>query len=510
MNLGNLLGRHAIYKPDKLAVVFEDKRLTFAEYNRSVNRLANALLDMGVKKGDKIATLLPNCYEILEIYWAAAKIGAVAVPLSTLLLSKGLYSLLDDSDSVALFTNQSFVQTVDEIKPELNKIKPERFIITDSADTPGYTDYHAITARASDKDPDIINYDNDPYNIIYSSGTTGEPKGIVLTHKIRCLYGSFFSSTFRMTQESVIMHTGAIVFNGAFVTFMPSMFLGVPFILHKQFSVDAFIETVEKEKVSHVIMVPAQLIAILHSPKFSAKALESIEMFCSVGAPLHKEYKDELNKRLPGRFYELYGLTEGFLTILDKFDAEKKSGSVGIPMPLYDMKICDDNGKEVPAGEVGEIVGRGPTVMAEYYKRPDLTEKAIDKDGWLFTGDMGYVDEEGFLFLVDRKKDMIITGGVNVYPKDIEEIVVQHPDVMEVAVYGVQDEKWGEIPIASVTLKKDDSISSEDLKVWINDHVGAKFQRVHDVVIMNEFPRNVAGKVLKRVMRDEYTSSHKS
>jgi acyl-CoA synthetase (AMP-forming)/AMP-acid ligase II len=508
MNLGNLLARHAVYKPNKLAVVFEDKRLTFDEFNKSVNRLANALLDMGVKKGDKISTLLPNCLEILEIYWAAAKIGAVSVPLSTLLLGKGLKSLLDDSDSVALFTNHSFVKTVDEIRLELKKIKPERFIITDSSDTTKYVDYHAIKAKASDRNPNIINSGNDPYNIIYSSGTTGEPKGIVLTHYIRCLYGAFFSSTFRMTPESVIMHTGAIIFNGAFVTFMPSMYLGVPFILHKQFSADEFIASVEKEKVTHVIMVPAQLIAIMNSPKFSFKALESIEMICSVGAPLHKEYKDELNKRLPGRFYELYGLTEGFLTILDKYDADRKSGSVGIPMPLYDMRICDDNGKDLPAGEVGEIVGRGPTLMTEYYKRPDLTEKAI-KDGWLFTGDMGYVDEEGFLFLVDRKKDMIITGGVNVYPKDIEEVIVQHPDVMEVAVFGVQNEKWGEIPIAAITLKKPDSISSDALKQWINEHVGAKFQRVHDVLIMKEFPRNVAGKVLKRVMRDDYSASHR-
>ena len=174
-------------------------------------------------------------------------------------------------------------------------------------------------------------------------------------------------------------------------------------------------------------------------------------MICSVGAPLHREHKEELIKHLPNRLYELYGLTEGFLTILDKNDYMTKTGSVGVPTSFYDMRIEDENRNEVPPGEVGEIVGKGPTLMVEYYKRPDLTEKAI-VNGWLYTGDMGYVDEDGFLYLVDRKKDMIISGGVNVYPRDIEEIIVQHPDVLEAAVFGVPSDKWGESPVAAVTL----------------------------------------------------------
>lgn len=504
MDIGNLLVRHARYKPEKLALIFEEHRLTFDQYNKNVNRLANAFLNMGIKKGDKISTLLPNCMELLDVYWACARIGAVAVPQSTLLMGKGLRSLLHDSGTVAVVTNTSFIKTIEEIRPELKNIKPERYILTDG-NSSGYQNYHTLTKVASDKNPDVpINKDDDVYNIIYSSGTTGDPKGIVLTHYIRALYGTFFASTFRMTPESVILHTGSIVFNGSFVTLMPSMYLGATYILHRQFDTNAFIETVDKEKVTHVIMVPAQLIAILHSPNFSPKKLESLQMICSVGAPLHKEYKDDLNQKLPGRFYELYGLTEGFLTILDRNDAMEMSGSVGLPMPFYDMKIEDDNKKELPTGEVGEIVGRGPTLMKEYYKRPELTQKTII-DGWLYTGDMGYVDAKGFLYLVDRKKDMIITGGVNVYPKDIEEVIVQHPAVNEAAVYGVQDEKWGEASIAAVTLRNPGSVTKDELKTWINEHVSAKFQRVADVVIMTEFPRSIAGKTLKRVMRDEYS-----
>jgi acyl-CoA synthetase (AMP-forming)/AMP-acid ligase II len=306
-----------------------------------------------------------------------------------------------------------------------------------------------------------------------------------------------------MTPESITMHSGAIVFNGAFLDLMPSVFLGSSYILLPQFDAVSFIEVVEQEHVTHVVMVPSQIITLLGTPDFSVDRLKSLEMILSVGAPLHREHKDELNQRLPDRFYELYGLTEGFVTVLDKSDYLAKPDSVGAPPPFFEMKIADENGNEVPVGEVGEICGKGPILMPGYYKRPDLTAEAV-KDGWLHSGDMGYVDEDGFLYLVDRKKDMVISGGVNVYPRDIEEIVVQHPAVQEAAVFGIPHEKWGETPLATVILQQAGGVTPGELKDWINERVSAKFQRVHDVVIKDDFPRNVAGKTLKRVMREEY------
>jgi long-chain acyl-CoA synthetase len=504
MNIGSLFTRHARYRPDHLAIVFEDQRLSWFEYNQRINRLANVFLGMGIQKGDKIATLLPNCLELLEVYWAVAKIGAVVVPLSTLLLEKAMQSLLQDSDAVLLVTDTSFVQKVDAIKAELTNIQADRFLLIDASNVPGYQGYHALKAAAGTGEPEGIDvHPDDVFNIMYSSGTTGLPKGIVHTHRIRAAYATTFAAAYRMTPEAITMHAGAIVFNGAFVDLMPTLYVGATYILLKQFDAEAYIEAIEREQVTHIMVVPAQIIAMLSAPNFSFDALKSLEMILSLGAPLHREHKEELNERLPGRFYELYGLTEGFVTVLDKSDYARKPGSVGVPTPFSDMKITNQAGEEVPAGEVGEICGRGPMLMPEYYKRPELTEETI-KDGWLHSGDMGYVDEDGYLYLVDRKKDMIISGGVNVYPRDIEEIIVQHPAVQEAAVFGIPHEKWGETPMAAVILQEGETIAPDVLVKWINKTVGAKFQRVSDVMIVDEFPRSVAGKTLKRVMRESF------
>ena len=505
MNIGSLLPRHARYRPEHLAFIVGKERLNFLELNSRVNRLSNALLDSGIRKGQKMATVLPNCEELMLLYWAAAKTGIVIVPGSPLLQASGLATLLRDSDTEVVFADAEFAETLNNIKNELPAIQNEHWVILgESKINSGFKKYSDFIAEASkDEPPDAQLCDDDVYNIMYSSGTTGAPKGIVHTHYVRANYCTHFASAWRMTPESIVLHAGAIVFNGAMLDLMPWMFLGATYILHHYFDAGAVLAAVEKEKVTHMVMVPAQITALLNHPDFDAEKLRSLEMLQNVGAPLLLEYKHKLNEILPGIFYELYGVTEGFFSHLDRDDALRKVGSVGAAPPFIDIKVLRENGEECKAGEVGEICGRGPMMMSGYYKQPELTKKTIVK-GWLHSGDLGYLDEDGFLFLVDRVKDMIISGGVNVFPKDIEEVIIQHPAVAEVSVFGVPDKKWGETPIAAIIFHHAQKLSQDELIKWTNERVDAKFQRIAAVVIYDSFPRNVAGKTLKREMRDSY------
>ncbi len=506
MNIGELLPRHARYRSDHTALIVGGQRLTYRQLNAYVNRLAGALLASGLKKGDKFTTVLPNCLELMACYWAAAKTGVVIVPASPLLQANGLATLLTDSDTSMVIGDVSFAEVFDQIRNQLPAIAGDRYILVgNGADRrPGFRAYETFLATGSeDEPPDAGLVDDDIYNIMYSSGTTGLPKGIIHNHYVRAMYCMIFAQSFRIIPESVVLHAGSIVFNGAMIDLMPWMFAGATYILHEAFDAERVIATIDTEKVTHIVMVPAQIIAVLNHPTFAPEKLRSLEMLHNVGAPLPMRYKEIINDRLCGRFYELYGLTEGLMTVLDKHDSIRKVGSVGCPPPFMAIKIMREDGSEAAPREVGEIVGRSPCLMPGYYKRPDLTANAI-RDGWLYSGDAGYLDEDGYLFLVDRIKDMILSGGVNVYPKDIEDVVCQHPAVREAAVFGAPDEKWGEVAVAAVVLNEGHTADEAGLISWTNERVGAKFQRIRGVMFYDEFPRNVAGKTLKREMRDAY------
>jgi long-chain acyl-CoA synthetase len=457
---------------------------------------ANALAALGVRRGDRVATILPNSLELLATYWACAKLGAAAVPLSPLLLAAGFISLLNDAKPRVILSTKRLCGILDEVRRQLAYRPTATWVLVDG-EMPEYCAAASVTEPTNEVEA------GDLMTIMYTSGTTGLPKGIMHTHFIRAMYAGLMSASWRMSPESIVLQTGAIVFNGAMLTLLPAFHCGATYILHKQFDVQPMIDTIAAERVTHIMMVPSQIIAMLNLPTFNPERVKSLEMILSLGAPLHKAHKEHLNRVLPNRFYEIYGVTEGFITLLDRADAVRKAGSVGVPPPFYDMRIVDEEGRDCPPGQVGEIVGRGPITMAGYVNRDDLTAQTI-RNGWVHTGDLGRVEDEGYLYLVDRKKDMIDSGGVKVYPKDIEEIAVQHAAVHEVAVFGIPHDKWGETPMAAVVLRAGANASAEELRDWINSRVAARYQRVERVVIMADFPRNAAGKTLKREMREPY------
>jgi acyl-CoA synthetase (AMP-forming)/AMP-acid ligase II len=498
MDLSTLIAHHARYRPGEIAVVFGERHVTWRELGERTDRLAQVLLSLGIRPGDRVATLLPNCVELLEVYWACPRIGAVLVPLSPLLLPAGLASLLRDAGARCLVTDRDLCsRLLAPVRDQLDALADEAVLTVDG-------NYPSLLAAAPAGPPHTRRpAEEDLFNIMYTSGTTGLPKGIMHTHRIRAAYATLFAAAWRMTPESVVLHSGAIVFNGAFVTLMPCFFLGARYVLMPAFEAGAMIATVAKERATHVMVVPSQVVALLDHPDFTPEKLASLEMILSLGAPLPQERKDQLNRLLPGRFHELYGLTEGFVTILDKAEAVRKSGSVGRPPLFFEIRIVREDGSDAPRGEVGEIAGRGPILMTGYWNQPDLTAQSI-RGGWLHSGDLGRLDEEGYLYLVDRKKDMIDSGGVKVYPKDVEEIAARHPAVAEVAVFGVPDDKWGETPMAAVVLKAPGAATAEELRDWINARVGARYQRVKEVALREAFPRNAAGKTLKRELREPY------
>lgn len=506
-NIVDCIQAHKRFRGDKTAIVCDDKRVTWSEFCDGVNQVANALTKAGLKKGDKVCMLTLNSIEAATFMFGAIRAGGVIVPLSALLSPEQIVSLTNDSESSFVFASWPLMQQSALIPEGVSTIPRERRLAFGFEDEL-WTPYEAFLSGASSEEPELVLEDDDEINIIYSSGTTGLPKGIVHTHFARAVFTYSLAVEFRINATSVSVVTTPLFTNGTWMTLLPTLQMGGKIVLLPMFSVESFMKAVAEEKGTHTFMVPTQIKQLVEHPERSNFDLSTLQILVSAGASLPLPLKKQAIEQLGPILMELYGLTEGIATTLKPEEVESKTGSVGMPAAGADIRIVDDEGVEQPIEQAGEIVGLSAAVMKGYHNRPDATREAIwqDKRGRSFirTGDMGKFDRDGYLYILDRKKDMIISGGINIYANDLEEILLQHEDVSDVAVIAVPSEKWGETPLALVIPREDAAVNDNDLRTWVNAKL-AKHQRISKVVFRDEdFPRNALGKVLKRQLREQY------
>ena len=506
ISLPELWQSHARFAPDKLAVVCGERRETWSQLDAGMNRVANRLIRAGVGHGDKVAVVMANCVDMLYILYGIVKAGACVVPISMLLRAEQIAVLVKDSEAIALIAGDGPGALGEEFIGRLPSLRPD-LKIGFGFDRPGWTAFSDWIADAPTTCPNVEHSPDDDFSIIYSSGTTGSPKGILHSHSARCHWSYSNALELRLRRDSVALVTTSLYSNGSWFMLLPPLFMGATIVILESFSPLALLRTIAAERVTHTFMVPTQFITTLAEPELDRTDLTSLQSVLSAGSPLWDSTKAEIRARFTTQLFELYGFSEGFATLIGPQDVFERAGSVGKPVLGFDLRILDDQGVEVAQGESGEIVGRGAGLMKEYFRKAAETEEVIWRDasgrGFVRSGDIGRLDADGFLYILDRKKDMILSGGFNVFPKDIEAVVAQHPDVMDVTVIGIPHPKWGETPLAFVIARPGVTPVLDELREWCNQRLG-KAQQLRQIELRADFPRNALGKVLKRVLREPY------
>lgn len=504
--LPDVFATHATFQPEEAAVVCGPVSRSWGDFDANMNRVANSLRARGLKKGDKVAVVMGNAVEMLEVTFGVVKAGGCVVPLSGMLTAEQQISLMEDSDACFAFVSEAYAGPMEPLRQSLTKIAAEHWIGF-GFEAEGWIPYPAFLEGTSAEAPNL-RYDNgDDFNIIYSSGTTGLPKGIVQTHRARTHWA--FSNAIEMgfTSNSRALSTTPLYSNGTWLVMLPVLFAGGTLHVMPAFDATAFLEIVEREQITHSFMVPAQYVMVLAEESLDRRDLSSLRTLLSAGSPLRRDTKQEIVERLCKGLIELYGFSEGFATMLKPKQPARKFASVGTPVLGFEVAILDEEGNELPRGEVGEIAGYGAGLMKGYHKRPDETADLIWRDprgrSFLRSGDIGKLDEDGFLYILDRKKDMIISGGFNVFATDVEGVIGKHPAVRDVTVIGVPDARWGESCQALVIPEPGQAADPEAIKTWANERL-AKPQRLKAVELREDFPRNALGKVMKRVLRQPY------
>lgn len=515
MNTAEFLGISQAICPDKTAIIFEGKKFTYSQLNERCNRLAHALSSMGVKKGDRVAIMQVNCSQYVEAYFATAKLGAIFVPLNFRAKEDEISYMVLNAEAKVFLAGDRYLELVEKIMPA---ILVSKYI---SMDKParGFLFYEELLHSSSTEDVLADVEESDVSILMYTAGTTGRPKGVPLTHQ------SFVSYVLGNVEPAdpdtveVNLLSVPLYHIAGCQAMIAAIYGGRTIAMMRQFEVNEWIQIVEKEKANRAMLVPTMLKRVVDHPDFARFDLSSLKVITYGAASMPFEVIKKAIRLMPKvRFINAFGQTETASTItalgpedhvLDgpPKEIEKRlrrlSSSIGKPLPDVEMKVVDEQGNEVPLGETGEIVAKGPRVMQGYWKDAEKTAKAFTKDGWLKTNDMGWRDEENYFYLAGRGDDMIIRGGENISPEEVEKVIGSHPAVEEVAVIGVPDDEWGQQPWAIIVLKPGIKATAQEIMEHCRTRISS-FKKPQSVVFVDSLPRNPMGKVLKRVLRQEY------
>jgi fatty-acyl-CoA synthase len=507
MNIAYLLVNSAHNYPDRIAIISEERRFSYKTFNHRVNRLAQAMRRYGVKKGDRVAVMFFNTHHFAEAWFATIKLGAVLTPVNFRFVGEEIEYIANNSESSFLFFGKEFQETIAGICQTLKTVK--NFVGVEAGKEGFAHDYESFLSLGEPDEPEVETGENDPCQIMYTSGTTGKPKGAVITHgnMLWNLINTILGREHHQGEVSLIIgplyHAAAL--NNHFTV---QVALGGTSIMIKNFEPEIVLRYIEKEKANVISGSPAMFNFLLQYPRLDQFDTRSITK-CTAGASiLPQEIKQRLLQVFPeaNGVYDLYGCTEASPTIttLNARDSFRKHGSIGPAVPFLQARIVNEEGMPLPPNQVGELVCRGPTVMQGYYKNQEATEETI-KNGWLYTGDLATVDEEGYFYIVDRKKDMIISGGENIYPREIEEVLLRHPAIADAAVIGIPDQTWGETVKAFVVPKEGETVTEKEVIDHCREYL-ASYKKPTQVAFISSIPRNPSGKALKRVLRSESRS----
>ena len=508
-DLPALVAAHARQRPDALALCLADERLTYRALDDAADRVAATLQQRGLAPGEALAVCAETSCSYVILFLGALRAGLVVAPLAPGSTAAQLADMARDADARLVF--------VDAATAARDVAWPADASVVLVTVAPAATALeHWLVAPGSRPVPVAID-PAWPFNIIYSSGTTGTPKGIVQSHAMRWAHIQR-AGVSGYAPDTVTLIATPLYSNTTLVCVIPTLAFGGCVVLMAKFDARRYLELAQQHRTTHTMLVPVQYRRLMAHPDFDRFDLSSFRSKFSTSAPFHAELKADVLKRWPGALVEYYGLTEGGGTcILQAHLHPHKLHTVGQPAEGHDMRLIDENGVQIarqPGGASttsGEVVGRSPGIMTGYHKQPALTAAAqwFDEAGrrYIRTGDVGYFDEDGFLVLQDRRKDLIISGGFNIYPSDLEAVLRVHPGVADVAVVGVPSDEWGETPVAFCVLRQGAQDDAESLRAWANAQVG-KTQRLSALQVIAELPRSAIGKVLKRELRDHWLAGH--